>query len=385
MDKKSYYTGLEQEAAICGRCGYCRDVCPAYEVGGWETFSPRGKIALVQSAAEGEPPQKLVDRVYQCTLCGACREACHVNIDTRQMWLDLRARLAAAGRAPEAMSLLRGAVLDKGNISGEDQANRVLWAENLDMPASDLHGREQMDVLYLLGCVSALFPAAYAIPQAFVQVLERSGVSYTTAGPEEVCCGFPLLAAGMGGDMATLAGKNLALIERLNPAAIVTTCPSCLHTFQHEYPKMLNRPLPAPIMHSSQYLLRLVREGKLKFRGSDIKVTYHDPCDLGRNNGIFDEPRAVLAAIPGLELVEMERNRENSLCCGGGGNLEMADKDLAGGISELKVRMIQETGAQTVVTGCQQCKRTITAAGRKAKLRVRVQDLSEIVLAALED
>lgn len=385
MNNNAYYTGLKQEAAICGRCGYCRDVCPAYEVGGWETYSPRGKIALAQSVGDGEAPQKLIDRVYQCTLCGACREACHVNIDTRQMWLDLRARAAAAGRAPEAMNMLRRAVLDTGNISGEDQANRLLWSENLDMPADGLHGREQVDVLYLLGCVSALFPAAYPIPQAFVQVLAKSGVSFTTAGPDEVCCGFPLLAAGMGGDMVTLAEKNLALIERLKPAAIVTTCPSCLHTFQHEYPRILNRPLPAPVMHSSQYLLRLVQEGKLKFRGSDIKVTYHDPCDLGRNNGTYDEPRAVLRAIPGLELVEMERNRENSLCCGGGGNLEMADKDLAGGISELKVRMIQETGAQTVVTACQQCKRTITSAARKTKLRVKVQDLSEIVLAALED
>ncbi|MEA4901576.1 (Fe-S)-binding protein [Desulfitobacterium sp.] len=385
MDKPFFYEGLNEETTICGRCGYCRDVCPAYEVGGWESFSPRGKMALVQAANEQEYPQKLIDRVYQCTLCGACREVCHLNIDTRQMWLDLRQRIAKSGKAPEVMYSLRDTVRDKGNISGEEQSSRLLWSENLDEVPEGLNGKKNPEVLYFLGCVSSLFPAAYSIPQSMVKIMTKVGVNFTTMGAEEMCCGFPLMAAGLTDDIKKLAEENIARIEELSPSCIVMSCPSCLHTWKHEYPRLLNRELPFPVLHSSQYLLKLRQEGRLKLKEKEQIVTYHDPCDLGRNSGIYDEPRQLITSVPGVKLVEMERNRENSLCCGGGGNLEMTDKELAANISDLKVNMIKETGAQTVVTGCQQCKRTMSGAVRKAKARVRVQDLTEFIVSMLDD
>ncbi|MGI6285736.1 (Fe-S)-binding protein [Neomoorella humiferrea] len=386
MEKKFYYTGLQEEATICGRCGYCRDVCPAFAAGGWETYSPRGKLALVQAMKNNEYPPKLVERVYQCTLCSACREACHVNIDTRKMWLELRHRIVSAGLAPEAMYSLKETVLAKGNISGEDPQSRLLWAENLgeELPVG-LTGKKQAEVLYFLGCVASLYPAAFSISQSMVKIMLKAGVNFTTLGADEICCGFPLLAAGMPEEAAQLAVRNIAKVEALAPSLIVTTCPSCLHTWKHEYPRLLNRALPVPILHSSQYLLRLVEEGRLNISTRKEVVTYHDPCDLGRNNGIYEEPRQLITSVPGIELIEMERNRANSLCCGGGGNLEMVDQQLSAAIGSLKVEMIKRTGAQTVITTCQQCKRTIGGAIRKARVRVRVQDLTEFIVSSLKN
>jgi Fe-S oxidoreductase len=383
MENKYFFKDLQEEAAICGRCGYCQDVCPAYEAGGWESYSPRGKVALVQTMNTNEYPQKLIDRVYQCTLCGACRAACHVNIDTRAMWLDLRQKIAAAGKAPEAMYNLRNTIINKGNISGEAPSSRLLWAENLEDIADGLYGKKKPEVLFYLGCVASLYPAAYSIPQSMVKIMAKAGVNFTTMGSEEMCCGFPLLAAGLVQDVSELARVNIAKIQELSPSLVVMSCPSCLHTWKHEYPRLLNRELPFPILHTSEYLLKLIQEDRLRLKDKEQIVTYHDPCDLGRNNGIYEEPRQVISAVPGTTLVEMDRNRENSLCCGGGGNLEMTDKGLAESIASLKIVMIQRTGAQTVVTGCQQCKRSISGAARKAKVRVRVQDLTEFLLAAL--
>lgn len=385
MSKKFHFTSLGEEATICGRCGYCRDVCPAYKVGGWESFSPRGKIALVNVIREGQYPQKLIDRVYQCTLCGACREVCHVNIDTREMWIKMRQKIASSGKAPEGMYQLKDIVLDKGNISGDEATNRELWAEEVTDTPGELFGRKNAEIMLYLGCVSSLYPAAYSIPQSIIKLLRKAEVDFTTLGGEEVCCGFPLLGAGFTDEILQLAEKNVAKMDELSPRMMVVSCPSCLHTWKHEYPRLLGKELPFEVLHISEYLLHLLQQGRLKLRGKNQTVTYHDPCDLGRNNGIYEEPREILRSIPGVTLIEMVENRENSLCCGGGGNLEMTDKNMAEGIAQLKLEMIKTTGATTVVSSCQQCKRNISGAVRKAKMRVKVQDLTEFLVANLEE
>lgn len=384
MNKKFFFTGLEEEATICGRCGYCRDVCPAYKIGGWESFSPRGKIALLDAIKQAEYPQKLIDRVYQCTLCGACREVCHLNIDTREMWVQLRQKIASTGKTPEVMYQLKETVMDKGNISGEASGNRTLWAEDIE-ESKNLFGRKQTEVMLYLGCVSSLYPAAYSISQSIIKVFNKAKVDFTTLGGEELCCGFPLMAAGFKDEVVELARKNVTIMKEYSPQLMVVSCPSCLHTWKHEYPKLLNEELPFKVLHISEYLLKLIQEGRLNFREKAQTITYHDPCDLGRNNGIYEEPRNVLRSIPGVTLIEMEENRQNSLCCGGGGNLEMSDKNMAEAITRLKLDMIKQTGATTVVTSCQQCKRNISSAARKAKIRIQVQELTEFVKANLQE
>lgn len=338
-----------------------------------------------EALKRNEYPQKLIDRVYQCTLCGACREACHVNIDTREMWIQMRQKIASSGKAPVGMYQLRNIVMDKGNISGESSSSRLLWSEDIEDTPKNLVGKKSADVMLYLGCVSSLYPAAYSIPQSIVKVLHKAKVDFTTLGGEEACCGFPLMAAGFKEEVIQLARKNIIKMKEYSPRLMVVSCPSCLHTWKHEYPKLFNEELPFKVLHISEYLLMLIQEGRLNFREKVQTVTYHDPCDLGRNNGIYEEPREVLRSIPGVTIIEMEQNRQNSLCCGGGGNLEMTDKNMAEAITQLKLDMIKETGATTVVSSCQQCKRNISGSVRKAKMRVRVQDLTEFLVANLEN
>lgn len=386
LDAKQYCTNVSEALSVCAHCGYCRDACPAYSAGGWESYSPRGKFAILDSLGKGdEIPPTMASRAFQCTLCGACREACITGLDPRTMWLGLRKELAGQGKAPEVMQSLREMIMTKGNMAGEDEANRLLWTENVENVPEDVAGKKDAEVLYFIGCMASLYPAAYAVAQASATMFLKAGVNFATMGADEICCGFPLVAGGVADKLPEVAAGNVRKIEDLRPGRIVSTCPGCVHMWQHEYPALLGKPLPVPVQHSSQFLLELARAGRLKFKSFDRAVTYHDPCDLGRNNGIYEEPRELLRCVPGLELVEMEKNREQALCCGGGGNLEMADKGLSERIGSLKMAMIKRTGAPVVVTGCQQCRRTLQAAARREKARVRIMEITEFLLSVLDE
>jgi Fe-S oxidoreductase len=166
---------------------------------------------------------------------------------------------------------------------------------------------------------------------------------------------------------------------------LVTTCPSCYYTWQHIYPRLGARPFGFEVLHASQYLARLAEAGQLKLGSVEQVVTYHDPCDLGRKSGEYDAPRRVIEAIPGVEFREMEATRENAMCCGGGGDVQMVDDSVTEAVAARRVLQAQKTGARVLLSACQQCKRTLMAAGRRAKARLRVMDLSELVWKAMED
>jgi Fe-S oxidoreductase len=172
-------------------------------------------------------------------------------------------------------------------------------------------------------------------------------------------------------------------VRELGARRLVATCPSCYHTWAHEYPQLLDEPLGFEVLHSTELLAELVQEGRIKLNGFQQKVTYHDPCDLGRTSGIYDAPRRIIDAIPGIEFVEMADNREMSLCCGGGGDAEMADAELTAAVARRRIQQAQDTGAQVVVSACQQCVRPLTESARKNKIRLKAMDISELVLQAM--
>jgi Fe-S oxidoreductase/FAD/FMN-containing dehydrogenase/glycine cleavage system H lipoate-binding protein len=386
------YAGLEMETLICGRCGFCRDVCPVYEVIGWESAAPRGKIAFAKRLNGGnghgnrerEILQEFARRVYQCTLCGRCAQVCPTHIDTRSLWLDLRQRLAGTELAPASFGQVRDILMDKHNVSDLPNDTRLMWSERLDHIPEGLENKRGAKVLFFVGCVGSFFPMVQGIPRSLVQIMQTAGVVFTTLGKDEWCCGFPLLGAGMKDEAAAMARHNIARVRELDVETLVATCPSCYHVWKHEYQNLTGEGLDFEVLHSTEFLQQLVEAGALPLH-ADALVTYHDPCDLGRTSGIYDAPRRVLQAIPELTLVEMALSHEDALCCGGGGNLEMVDSALVRDIGRRKLQLALDTGAQTIISACQQCKRTIAATAKAEKSRVRVLDITEFVWQAVEN
>ena len=282
------------------------------------------------------------------------------------------------------MSGLRETVSTSYNISGDANAERLIWSENLAEIPAGVKGKEEAEVVYFVGCVSSFYPQSYSIPQSLVQVMEKAGVDYLTMGQEEWCCGFPLIIAGMGDAAREMIRHNVEAVRRTGAKRLVASCPSCYHTWHSDYAEIIGQPLGFEVVHSTELLRDLIAAGRLSLGSFDQPVTYHDPCDLGRTSGIYDAPREVIGAIPGIEFVEMKDTREHALCCGGGGDVEMADKDLSGNVARTRMQQAQETGAKAVISACQQCVRTLAGAARREKIRIRSMDIVELVARVAE-
>jgi heterodisulfide reductase subunit D len=381
------------EIDACTRCGECLKYCPVYAQKGEEEIDPRGKIQSFKSfirsqyglwarifgpkKLDEEKLKKFSEMVYRCTLCGECSVSCPVSIDAKNLWLALRETLTEMGHYPEAADRLKANLLETYNISGTENEERTEWLEFLDELPDHQYQKKRAQVAYFVGCVASFFPLVQRIPQAFIEILDRAGVDFTLLGGDEWCCGFPLIGAGMKKEAETLVRHNLEKMKEKGVERAVFACPSCYHTWVEEYETDLE------IFHSTQFIKALIHEGKISFGEKSVKVTYHDPCDLGRASEVFDPPRDILRAIPGVELVEMESNREQCKCCGGGGNLEMVDPELSAALAQEKIREVQATGADTVITACQQCVRTIMTTARRNRIPVKAMDVTEFVLSAM--
>jgi Fe-S oxidoreductase len=185
-------------------------------------------------------------------------------------------------------------------------------------------------------------------------------------------------------EMAKVAEYNLNKAHELGVEQVIMTCPSCFHAWHNVYPELLGRPLDIQVGHAAQLLAELVEENRIEMGPLEKRVTYHDPCDLGRKGGVYDAPRFVLQNIPGVEFVEMREHGPNAACCGGGGNLEAIEPTLVNRVAEARIAQAKETGAEIVASACQQCKRTLFSAARRTKTRVRAMDITELVWTAMQ-
>jgi heterodisulfide reductase subunit D len=227
--------------------------------------------------------------------------------------------------------------------------------------------------------VAAFFPLAQRIPMALANVFDRAGVDFTLLAEDEWCCGFPMLGAGLRDHLDDLVAHNIEVICSKDAGTVVFACPSCYQMWREHYPHKFE------LYHVTQYLNQLISNGRLPLKELDLIVTYHDPCDLGRGSGEYAAPREVIRSIPGVKLIEMADNRENCLCCGGGGNLEMIDNKLSADIARAKIDQVMETGAQAVVTACQQCVRAMSTYVRRNKIKCEVLDIVQLVQRAIEE
>ena len=372
---REYY----DEMLRCTRCGFCQATCPTYDVLRRESATARGKVQLLLGVLQQRLPmsQAISRYLYSCMDCRSCFQNCPGGVRAYEIFGIARRALADTEFFPDELAELGRRVESEHNISGEDNENRLLWQDNLERKPAGLVGKEQAEVLFYIGCVSSLYPRAYSIPQSFIEILETATVSYTTLGGAEWCCGYPLLTAGL--DIDRLVEHNVAEVERLGVKKLVATCPSCYHTWKEHYPAG-----KFEVVHATQYLAELLESGRVPLREVKKRVTYHDPCDLGRKSQEYDAPRRILDAIPGLEFVEMINNKANAVCCGGGGNQESLNPAVSAEVGSHRLAEAQRTGAQMVVSSCQQCERTLSAAARRDSVRMKVIDVVELVRQALD-
>lgn len=370
---------IAEEFDQCIKCGLCAATCPVCKELLIEKYSPRGKVQLARFYGRGdlELSDHFREIFARCLLCGACTVTCPSGVDLRKIFLAMRAEIAGARGVHPAMKAASASVLELHNISGEGNEERADWRDDLKAIPPHLYEREAAALVYFVGCVASFFPMAQRIPRNLVRILEAANVDFSILAGEEWCCGYPLISAGAPGGMEGLKAHNLSKVGTMGAKAVVFSCPTCRQTWRDHYETDL------ALYHTTQLIEKLVIEGALALKPVNATVTYHDPCDLGRAGGVFDAPRNILRSIPGLRLVEMESHGARSTCCGGGGNLEMADAGLCGAVAGRKVEEILRTGADTVVTACQQCVRTIQSQARRRKVPLEVLDITDMVARAL--
>ena len=365
----------------CMQCGTCSASCPT---GFAMDLTLRQLWKLIQLGLKDEVVNSRT--FWLCTTCKACTARCPRGIDLTETMLMLKRYAVEEGlQMPDNIGVMRDTVTTDYNISGDDNATRLIWAENLERLPPNIEAKKGAEVLYFVGCVSAFYPQAYSIPQALVQIFEEARVDFTTMGGEEWCCGYPLYGAGMKGLVSELAIHNVEQVKELGSEKLVATCPSCYYAWTQIYPEFVELPPDLEILHATEYLAQLIEEGKIELGPVEMVVTYHDPCDLGRKSGVYDAPRAILNNIPGLDFREMARYGEDAMCCGGGGDVEISDREVTGQVGVLRMQEAQDTGAAAVVSACQQCKRTLLTGARQGKIRMRALDISELVLESVRN
>lgn len=369
-----------ERVVACYQCGTCSGSCPTAPA---MDYTPRSLMHMIRLGMEERVLQSRA--IWLCTSCHLCTSRCPRSIEITDTLIGLRSLAVGQDQGvPETLKSLRDTVASNYNISGDANDTRLIWSQNLDEDSLAFTKKRTAEVLFFVGCVSSFYPMVYGIPQAMVQVLAQADVDFATLGGEEWCCGYPLYSAGMESEVASLMTHNLSRARDMGAKTLVTTCPSCYYTWKKIYGRLASEKLDFEILHASQYLARLTEAGRLRLGPVEQVLTYHDPCDLGRKSGEYDAPRAVIESIPGLEFRELSATRQDAMCCGGGGDVQIVDDGVTADVAGRRVRQAQQTGARLLASSCQQCKRTLMAATRREKARLKVMDLTELLLMSLE-
>jgi len=333
-----------EELKLCYQCGLCTGVCP------WNTVRSFLVRRIMHQAQLG-----LVDfedeDMWLCVTCRACVERCPRGVGIIDVMKAMRRGITELGvaKVPDSLRVTIKNISATGNPLGEPPENRANWAKDLGIKEY-IEGTEW---LYFVGSTAAYDPALQKIPRAIASLLKKARVDFGILGSRETCDGESVRKAGDEQLFQTLARTNIDTFKELGVRKIVTTSPHGYHALKNEYPALDGK---FEVVHYSQLLVELIREGRLKpTKELNKKVTYHDSCYLGRHNGIYDEPREVLRSIPGIELVEMPRSQENSLCCGGGGGGVWMETRKGERFADIRLEEAIETGASVLATACPFC------------------------------
>jgi Fe-S oxidoreductase len=382
----------------CTECGRCTSVCPAHAVG--KSLSPRDIILDLrnfmhaggllnganpqskESTIIGTFPSTSPEALWSCTTCGACLEACPVFIEQMPKIVEMRRYLVMEeADFPDTMQEAVTSIESRGHPFRGTQSSRVDWMSGLNVKT--ITEARDAEILFWVGCGGALIERNQKVVRATAQLLEKAGIRFAILGREEKCTGDPARRIGNEFLFELLVKENVEKLNGYGVKKIVTSCPHCFNTFRNEYPQFGGH---YEVFHHSEFLARLVDKGKLRpVKQTEQRVTYHDPCYLGRHNGIFDAPRQ-LVQISSSSVVEMEQRRENGFCCGGGGGMSFVDEPKDKRVNQERARQALETDADILAVGCPFCL-TMMEDGinaRKGDREMPVMDVAELLWQSVE-
>ncbi len=376
----------------CTECGRCTAVCPANAVG--KELSPRDIIldlqGLLKSAIRnpqpamdspiiGAVPSTSTEALWQCTTCAACVEACPVFIEQMPKIVDMRRFLVMEeADFPDTMQDAVTSMETRGHPFKGTQATRVDWAEGLNVKT--IQEARDAEVIMWVGCGGALIERNQKVTRAIAQLLTQAGVNFAILGREEKCTGDPARRIGNEFLFEMLAKENTEKLNGYGIKKIITSCPHCFNTFRNEYPQYGGN---YEVFHHSEYLAKLVEAGKLSPATQlDKQITFHDPCYLGRHNGVYDAPRELVQISSKRDLTEVEQSRNNSFCCGGGGGMSFVEEPKDKRVNQARAQQLLDTGADIVAVGCPFCTTMLEDGinARKGDRDVKVMDVAEILL-----
>lgn len=359
----------------CYQCGLCDAVCP------WNRVRPFSMRKIIRQATFGLTE---IDKeeMWRCTTCKTCVDRCPRGVNQIEAGVALRKLGAEYDVYPghvAPISNVVGSLTSEGNSLGGDRDKRAEWAKGLPVKTFS----EGMEVLYFTGCYLSYDPRMRTVAAATASILNKAGVSFGILGSKESCCGESIRKTGNEDLFKRLAKDNIKAFIDHGVKKVLVSSPHCYHSFKNEYPEFM---VNFEVVFISQYIAELVNAGRLEFTGEyPKKVTYHDPCYLGRHNGIYDEPREVLRKVPGLVLSEMADSRESSLCCGGGGGRIWMETPKEERFSDLRVRQAVDVGAEVLVTSCPYCITNFTDSSLDLNdsEALEIKDITEIIQAVI--
>ncbi|HEY0831906.1 MAG TPA: (Fe-S)-binding protein [Candidatus Dormibacteraeota bacterium] len=377
----------------CTECGRCQDVCPAYATG--KALSPKLLIMAIRDQAMTEGPKALADAsytpppivpnavmddiVWDCVTCGACVRECPVGIEHIDHVIDLRRNLVMVeSRFPEEAGAMLRDVDRSSNPWGKPQADRAHWADGLGVRVLQ-PGDAAPDVLFWVGCAPAFDERARKGAVSTASLMLAAGVDFAILGPREACTGDPARRMGDEYTFQRLAGENVGTLNEAGIKKIVTTCPHCFNSIGKEYPDFGGH---YEVVHHTEFLAELVRDGKLNPLAGEQKITYHDSCYLARHNDVRSQPRELVAAVG--HAIEMPRNRERTFCCGAGGARMWMEEKRGRPINQERVREAAETGAETLAVACPFCTVMLDDGVRETGAKLQVIDLATLLAEAVE-